>query len=270
MPAPAAPSPAQAEVTRRLSAIVKRFNAIPDPYRTADMVAAAKRFMGEYKHCKALFDQGRFTDAAAFLDPMDAAVQALEDLQAALPQRIKEAQDQADQGKEIAGQLKSDTELKAARKNWKTVSEEDKIKALRKVVAAQSKCLGIPPPELVIEHIPPADGLVTNGYFSPADGKLHINMDPASSVQNFERAVDLAILENAHHWQAHLVRQLKAGALKPGDPNFEQAQMFAVNEIHPGGYITGQEDYAAYKKQPLEDHAWTTGPQTAKQIIKGL
>lgn len=327
-PAPTTPDPARQAVTQRLSAIVKRFNTLPDPRRTADMVAATQRFLSEYQACKAMYDQGKYTEATPFLDPMEAAVKTLEDLQADLPKQIQAAQTQADQvkklkdedlaklkpsetaamvrqllaagkpsgevraaqirlynaatldpafmkadrerGKEIAAQLKGDAELKSARKDWKKTSEEDKIKALRKVVAAQSKCLGIPPPELVIEHIAPADGLVTNGYFSPADGKLHINMDPASSVQNFERAVDLAIHENAHNWQAHLVRQLKAGELKPGDTAYEQAQLFAVNEIHPGGYVTGSEDYAAYKKQPLEDHAWTTGPDTAKQIIKGL
>jgi len=175
-----------------------------------------------------------------------------------------------DRGKAIAKDLKGDKELKAARSGWKAASEADKIKALKKVVASQSKVLGIPPPELVIEHKPPANGLVTNGYFSPADGKLHINMDPASSVQNFQRAVDLALHENAHNWQAHLVEDLKAGKLKPGDTNYDQALMFAVNEIHPGGYITGEEDYDAYKKQPLEDHSWTTGPATARKIMKGL
>lgn len=177
-------------------------------------------------------------------------------------------------GDEIAKELKGDKELKAARKDWKTSSEADKIKMLKKVVAAQSKRFGIDPPEIVIEHNAPVtvgtSTFITNGYFSPDDGKLHINMDPASSVQTFQTAVDLALHENAHNWQAHLVKDLVSGTLKESDPNYQQALMFAVNALNPGGYVKGEEDMAAYQKQPMEEHSWLTGPETAKKILKGL
>lgn len=171
-------------------------------------------------------------------------------------------------GKAIAKELKADKTLKAARKSWKTASDDDKIKLLKKIVAVQSKHLGIPTPEIVTEVTEPKDGLITNGYFAPSDGKLHINMHPKSSVQNFQRAVDLAIHENAHNWQAWLVKKLKDGTLKEGDVEYEQALMFAVNNLNPGGYIKGSENFEAYKKQPMEDHSHTTGPKTAKKIMR--
>ena len=183
-------------------------------------------------------------------------------------------QDEA-RGDAIASELKGDKELKEARTGWKTSSEADKIKVLEKIVAVQSKQFGIDPPKIVIEHSPSVvsgDGstLTTNGYFDPGDGMLHINMDPDSNVHTFQTAVDLALHENAHNWQSHLVKDLQSGKLKSSDPNYAQALMFAVNELNPGGYVDGSEDMAAYQKQPFEDHSWTTGPETAKKIIKGL
>jgi hypothetical protein len=171
----------------------------------------------------------------------------------------------------IAADLKGDKALESAHDNWNTTSETDKLKALQKIVAAQSKEYGIPPPEIVIEHNPPKNGIITNGYFDPSDGKLHINMDPASSVQNFAGAVDLAIHENAHNYQQHLVDALNAGKIKPGDPDYTQATMFAANS-DPHGYVEAQTpaDLADYRKQPLEDHSWQTGPSTANKIIKQL
>lgn len=178
-------------------------------------------------------------------------------------------------GDAIAAEFKGNKELKEARSGWKKSSEADKIKILEKIVAVQRKQFGIDPPKIVIEHDPSvvsADGLsklTTNGFFDLGDGMLHINMDPDSNVHTFQTAVDLALHENAHNWQAHLVKDLQSGKLKSSDPNYAQALMFAVNELDPGGYVEGSEDMAAYQKQPLEDHSWTTGPETAKKIIKG-
>jgi hypothetical protein len=172
-------------------------------------------------------------------------------------------------GKQIADDLKGDKDLEKARDGWGATNEKDKVAALKKVVEAQSKRLGIPPPEIVIEHNPPEGGLITNGYFDPSDGKLHLNMDPASSIHDFEKAVDLSVHENAHNYQDHLVKDLKSGKIKPGDPDYTQATMFEVNDL-PNGYVDGHEDYATYQKQPFEDHSWHTGPATAKKILKSL
>jgi len=103
-------------------------------------------------------------------------------------------------------------------------------------VAAQSKRLGIAPPEIVAEYVPEQNGVITGGDFSDKGGKLHINMDPSSPVQDFASALNVAIHGNAHNYQAQLVQKLEAGKLKPGTPDYIQATMFRVNELEPGGY----------------------------------
>lgn len=177
-------------------------------------------------------------------------------------------------GDEVAEDLRRDPELRAARTSWKTTSEADKIKTLKKIVAVQSKHFGIAPPEIVIVHEPPVTGptgpWINFANFSADDGKLRVNMDPASSVHTFQTAVDLALHEVAHKWQLQLVKDLQAGKLKESDPNYKQALMFAVNALQPGGYVEGSEDEAAYRRQPLENHAAKTGSETARKIMRGL
>jgi hypothetical protein len=160
-------------------------------------------------------------------------------------------------------------EFKDKRKNWSKQTDDQKIAMIRKAVQAQSKVLGIPAPEIVKVNDPPKDGLITNGYFNPDDGKIYINLNPASSVNDFEKAIDLAFHENSHNYQNELVKKLENGTLDKKDPAYEQAQLFEINE-EPQAYVDGAEDFAVYKKQPLEEHAHLNGPETAKVFMKAI
>jgi hypothetical protein len=160
-------------------------------------------------------------------------------------------------------------EFKDKRKNWSKQSDDQKIAMIRKAVQAQSKVLGIPAPEIVKVNDPPKDGLITNGYFNPEDGKIYINLHPKSSVNDFEKAIDLAFHENSHNYQNELVKKLENGTLKKDDPAYEQAMLFEIND-GPQAYVEGAEDFAVYKKQPLEEHAHLNGPETAKVFMKAI
>jgi hypothetical protein len=160
-------------------------------------------------------------------------------------------------------------EFKDKRKNWSKQTDDQKIAMIRKAVQAQSKVLGIPAPEIVKVNDPPKDGLITNGYFNPDDGKIYINLNPASSVNDFEKAIDLAFHENSHNYQNELVKKLENGTLDKKDPAYEQAQLFEIND-GPQAYVDGAEDFAVYKKQPLEEHAHQNGPETAKVFMKAI
>ena len=160
-------------------------------------------------------------------------------------------------------------EFKDKRKNWSKQSDDQKITMIRKAVQAQSKVLGIPAPEIVKIDEPPKDGLITNGYFNPTDGKIYINLNPKSSVHDFEKAIDLAFHENSHNYQNELVKKLENGTLDKKDPAYEQALLFEAND-GPQAYVDGAEDFAVYKKQPLEEHAHLNGPETAKVFTKAI
>jgi hypothetical protein len=171
--------------------------------------------------------------------------------------------------KELVPDKAAKAEFKDKRKNWSKQTDDQKIAMIRKAVEAQSKVLGIPAPEIVKVNNPPKDGLITNGYFNPDDGKIYINLNPASSVNDFEKAIDLAFHENSHNYQNELVKKLENGTLDKSDPAYEQAQLFEINEGSQA-YVPGAEDFSVYKKQPLEEHAHLNGPETAKVFMKAI
>ena len=189
---------------------------------------------------------------------------------------------EGERGDRITKALKDDKDLQDARANWDKKTDDDKVKALKKIIAAQSKEYGFPPPEIVLmkpPQPPDEDGAILNGEYSAppkGDGKLHLNpykdpKDPtrSSSFQDFEKAVTTALHENGHNYQARLVKDLRAGKIKPGDPEYAQATMFDVND-DDNAYIQPDEDYDAYKKQPEEDHSRTMGPDTAGKLNRAL
>jgi hypothetical protein len=203
-------------------------------------------------------------------DARQAQMKVLRDTQ--LDPAFKKKEDE--RGDKIAAALKGDKELEKARANWDKLSADDKVKALKKIVAAQSAQYGMPAPEIVTEDKAPytaADGSshIENGHFDPGDGKLHLNTNAASKMKNFASSLDLVLHENGHNYQAKLIKDLNDGKLKPGDPEYTEAQIFAAND-GGSGYIPPKEDYTTYVKQPKENHSRTIGAETSQKIMNSL
>jgi hypothetical protein len=181
--------------------------------------------------------------------------------------------DEARQDK-VTAALKGDKDLAEARGKWDKLDKEGLRKALGKIVAVQSKAYGISPPSIVF--FPDEEPAVTKGagvvlgYFNPADGKLHINRDPAAGIKDFTTTIETVLHENMHHYQTELVKLLAAGKLKSSDPRYKQALMFQVNGLEPGGYVDPDEGVTDYQKQPLERSAEETGTKTAGKIATAV
>ena len=170
---------------------------------------------------------------------------------------------------QVAADLAGDQDLQHARANWDTLSDADKVAALKKVVDAQSKAMGIPAPEIVVDNGMKEGDDTASGVYSHQDGKLHLNMDPDSNTADFQKALSITAHENTHHYQDVMMQRLKDGTLNPGDPEYAQAKLFAANN-GPNGYIEPHEGIANYKNQPLERHAWGNGDKTAEKIVQGM
>lgn len=179
-----------------------------------------------------------------------------------------------ERGDRVAKSLAGDKDLKDSRDNWDKKTKDQKVAALKKIIAAQSKEYGFAAPEIETYDEPSfkaADGSthVTNGHFQASDGKLHLNTNADSNFSDFEAIVTTALHENGHNYQARLVKDLRAGKIKEGDADYAQAAMFDVNE-DGDAYIQPSEDYEAYKHQPEENHARTMGPDVAGKINLAL
>src|SRR5262249_25950300 len=111
------------------------------------------------------------------------------------------------------------------------------------------------------------------GYYRHSDGKLHINAHPSAlKGGGFDEAIDTAVHENGHRYQHTLIDKLNAGEIKPGDPLYNQAMTFKLND---GYYVqpvehgkkptpnTGPE----YSTQPMENHSRITGTKVQQAGI---
>ena len=170
----------------------------------------------------------------------------------------------------IVAELKNDRALKAARTNWDTMDWDDKKEILQKVANAECRAFNFDPvPVITLADLGGSKRSVTNGYFDPNTKSIVINVNPASSANDFERAVDLIIHENAHYYQD----QLCEGLIDPTtrDPRLnKQVEMFKLNNHPASAYVTGAEHFRIYQRQPLEAHAHLIGPATARDLLLHL
>jgi hypothetical protein len=168
-----------------------------------------------------------------------------------------------------ADEVKDDPDVNAAASGWAKLSKDQKIKAVKRVMEAQCKQLGLPVPP-ILPYDKPADpnGTVEDGNYDPSDGKLHFNTNPDAN-KTFTDAMDTAVHETSHAYQNDIVKRLKDGKIKPGDPDYAQAEMFAAND-DGDDYIQPTEDMAAYVAQPEENHARIVAADYIDKIQKKL
>jgi hypothetical protein len=168
----------------------------------------------------------------------------------------------------VADEVKDDADVKASANDWAGSSKDQKVRAMQRILTAQCKQLGLPAPPLLAYDKAPKNGNVEDGFYNPKDGKLHFNTNPGAN-KTFNDAMDTVVHEMSHAYQHDLVKRLKDGTLKAGDPDYAQAQMFEANDSDDD-YIQPDEDMAAYVAQPEENHARIVAADYIDKIQKKL
>lgn len=173
--------------------------------------------------------------------------------------------------REMLDKLKSDPQFKDARANWATMPDDKKMEVLQKVADIQADAYGTPKTTLAKFDPPRApekgnDGkmYITNGEYGHDDGRLMLNTHPQSAWNNFDSIMDTTVHENGHRQQSTMIDDYNAGKIKPGDPRYEQAKMFKLNDTQHGYYTFDKPEYFT---QPQETHSRITGEALTKAQI---
>ena len=156
--------------------------------------------------------------------------------------------------KELGKSIRKDKELMEAKDKWADVPIADRLRLLERTLKSECAIYGMPVPEVRTFSEPPGD----EGFFDPVTNAISLNIHEDADFHDFYECIDTIVHENAHNYQEYMVTKLAEGLIKPGDPDYKQALMFAANS-GGGDYVDSDEDKAIYKKQPLEEHAWATG-----------
>jgi chromosome segregation ATPase len=180
---------------------------------------------------------------------------------------------------EMTERLKSDPEFAEARKNWKTMSKDDKMKIFAKAAEIHSEVYGTKDeePKMTMKETntePKKDAAGNviswnNGAYNHRDGKFSVNTNGYSGVSfnNFDESIDLVVHEAGHRYQNVLADRLKrtdATQLKPTDPEYNQAVAFRINDPRYGYYKQPGDPWEVYYNQPMEAHSRESGAGVAK------
>jgi len=89
-----------------------------------------------------------------------------------------------------------------------------------------------------------------------------------SQNRSFDEVLDTVIHETTHAYQNYLIKELDR-SITPDDPRYAQAMLFKLNQrtfIYPSDDRTSETiaQDLAYRKQPLEKHAWKAGGEAGR------
>lgn len=164
----------------------------------------------------------------------------------------------------------------SARDTWGTANElatsTTKQKLLSDFQAMQGAALDVPLDPM--QFLPLAKG--NSGLCS---GKLvKVSTHPSDNA-TFDETINTVDHETTHAYQHELIAQLDSGALGVDDPRYAQAMLFKLNQDtymgspaalseldrkNPTKKAKYDEEYAAYKHQPMEEHAWKAGDEAGR------
>jgi len=109
------------------------------------------------------------------------------------------------------------------------------------------------------------------GFYSPRDGSISMNRNTKNFGNNPLRTIETLIGHEAKHAQEYAIaKDLRAGKIQPGDPNYIAARVFNANINMLGGYIAADCNYEAYQNQPAEIDARTSGEAMFEILSKNV
>jgi hypothetical protein len=178
---------------------------------------------------------------------------------------------------ELVKQLREDAKLKEAQAKWNgppPLSTKERVEALLEVVKKQCAIFGMDVPEIrTFSDMGDREGDLEYAHFSDETGNIYLNVHPDSSFDNFAETLDTITHENAHNYQHELIRRFNANEILPTDPEYTQAMLFAVNDDDEGYVKSGEarkydpKGANTYQKQPMEEHAFKTGPAVSRGFL---
>jgi len=159
--------------------------------------------------------------------------------------------------------MKNDPDYKTARDNWTKLTLDQRVGILQKTIDYQAEVYGFA--KTTIDTFSDEHGDM--GTYRHSTGKVRLNThDEVLKKHGFDEALDTIVHEMAHRQQALLADDLKPNPPKPakikkGDPFYNQAMSFKLNDTPPDGFFVFPGDPPPvgngkeYETQPSENHS---------------
>ncbi|GAB5389235.1 MAG: hypothetical protein Alpg2KO_22030 [Alphaproteobacteria bacterium] len=181
-----------------------------------------------------------------------------------------------DRIKDVATAIVAEPSIADARKKWGSLDEAERIKVMEKVVKIHSDKMGLTPASITPfleepEEEPNPDGgdpllFIRHASYDFATDTIEVNTHKYAALSNFNEALLTILHENNHNHQLQLISRLRNGQIDKSDKDYVQIALFSLNYTRSGMVPSSGEDYQAYLRQPVEDHAEWAAKQITAQV----
>jgi hypothetical protein len=152
-----------------------------------------------------------------------------------------------------------------ARDRWPALDKTQRLEALTLIAHVHAGVMRFPKPNNVMLWDVP---MGHSGGWERSRRLLLINQNGAN-FNDFECMLETVFHENSHNWQVHLTNQFKYDA--PIRPELgTQALLFCLNLEYECPPEELRKERKAYRQQPMERHAYYTGPRFARALLRAL
>lgn len=176
----------------------------------------------------------------------------------------------------VAQAIAADPDIAAARKKWGSVNEAERVKIMQKAVKIHSDKLGFKPTTVVPfledpEEEPNPDGgdplmFIRHASYDFSSDTIEVNTHKYAALSNFNEALLTILHENNHSHQLQMISRLRNGQIDSDNAEHTQIALFSLNYTRMGMVPSSGEDYQAYLKQPVEDHAEWAAKLVASRV----
>jgi hypothetical protein len=148
----------------------------------------------------------------------------------------------------LVDRLKNDAALSGALQRWGSLTPDQRLSALRQVTAHMGEVYRFTPAPMRPVKLPDDE----SGAYDDATRRIELATRELAS-KDPRAIVDTVIHEQLHAYQHQKVLQRRQGQLPGGSSLRRQAMVWGHNDDR---YIPADRDETAYRKQPLEAHAY--------------
>jgi hypothetical protein len=103
------------------------------------------------------------------------------------------------------------------------------------------------------------------GSYNNSSGKMRVNLNN-DAHGNFDELLDTVAHEIGHKQQGVLIDGYRAGTLKPGDPNYEEAKSLSLCDEYRRNH--NKEFKQVYSTSPEEAHSRVMGSEVKQEMAK--
>jgi hypothetical protein len=168
----------------------------------------------------------------------------------------------------IVEAFEKDPKIQEYKSKWAGMTDAEKLDAIKymtKIPAGSDGWnVGQPANFEVFKQPSAPSGSTLLGDYNSGKDRMRINIHPDAEAFGFNKMIDTIAHEIGHKQQAALIKGVKDGTIKPGDPRYNQGKALQLCEEYRNEH--NSEFKKIYESSPEESHSRTMGDEVRQAL----